>query len=122
MTNIRIIGLSLLTATLFSAKAYAGCEKDTDCKGDRICEAQVCVNPTASPAPAPPPEAATTSTEKDAKTESTETQDSTSAPAETADAPPVKEESPKETDPKDWWKKSVRETEAAVLQEIFETV
>ncbi|MFO0598699.1 MAG: hypothetical protein U0228_25560 [Myxococcaceae bacterium] len=38
-----------------------GCSKDTDCKGDRICEAGVCVSPSGvSPAPvveAPPPPA-----------------------------------------------------------------
>ena len=34
-----------------------GCTKDTDCKGERICEAGVCVEPRAStpPPPAPPP-------------------------------------------------------------------
>ena len=32
--------------------AHAGCEKDTDCKGDRICEAGACVNPPAAESPA----------------------------------------------------------------------
>jgi hypothetical protein len=122
MTNIRFIGLSLLTTILFSAKAYAGCEKDTDCKGERICEASVCVNPTASPAPAPPPEAVTEGSEKDAETAPTEGQESESAPAETTDAPPAEDETPTQTKPEDWWKKSSREMEAAVLQEIFTTV
>lgn len=34
-----------------------GCTKDTDCKGDRICEAGACVAPTASSPPAAPPPA-----------------------------------------------------------------
>jgi Tol biopolymer transport system component len=34
--------------------ASGGCLKDTDCKGDRVCEKGVCVSPTpASPSPAP---------------------------------------------------------------------
>jgi hypothetical protein len=36
-------------------RAWAGCEKDTDCKGDRICTAGICQDPAAAPAqPAPP--------------------------------------------------------------------
>lgn len=41
--------------------AQVGCTKDTDCKGDRVCEAGRCVNPVqasppvAEPAPSPPP-------------------------------------------------------------------
>lgn len=30
---------------LASSVAYAGCGKDTDCKGDRVCEAGTCVSP-----------------------------------------------------------------------------
>jgi len=33
----------------------AGCSKDTDCKGDRICEAGYCVNPRRPLAPSPQP-------------------------------------------------------------------
>jgi len=33
----------------------SGCTKDTDCKGERICEAGVCVAPQQSAAPPPPP-------------------------------------------------------------------
>ena len=37
--------------------AHAGCDKDTDCKGDRICVNGQCVTPAAAPviAPQPPP-------------------------------------------------------------------
>ncbi|MDP1823191.1 MAG: hypothetical protein Q8L48_08120 [Archangium sp.] len=45
--------LSVLVAGVL-AQASGGCVKDTDCKGDRICEAGVCVSP--GPPPAPPPE------------------------------------------------------------------
>lgn len=30
---------------LFASLVLAGCSKDTDCKGDRICERSVCVSP-----------------------------------------------------------------------------
>lgn len=40
---------------LLLAFAQSGCTKDTDCKGDRICEAGRCVSPQA-PAPTPAPE------------------------------------------------------------------
>ncbi len=35
--------------------AQAGCSKDTDCKGERICEAGRCVAPAVTAAPPPPP-------------------------------------------------------------------
>ena len=35
----------------------SGCTKDTDCKGERICEAGGCVAPQQSAAPLPPPPA-----------------------------------------------------------------
>src|SRR5438876_1212788 len=40
--------LALLTSgsvLLASALAHAGCTKDTDCKGDRVCDAGKCVSP-----------------------------------------------------------------------------
>ena len=40
---------------LVSAVASAQCTKDTDCKGDRVCEAGKCASPTLPPAPAAPP-------------------------------------------------------------------
>ncbi len=36
--------------------APAGCQKDTDCKGDRLCENGKCVTPKTAPAPTPTPE------------------------------------------------------------------
>lgn len=41
----------VLAIVLQAWLAQAGCTKDTDCKGDRICEAGVCVSPKAPPAP-----------------------------------------------------------------------
>lgn len=42
---------AVFALTLFSAAAHAGCEKDTDCKGDRICLNGECRSPAAAPAP-----------------------------------------------------------------------
>lgn len=39
--------LAILTL-LLGHQAWAGCDKDTDCKGDRICEDGVCVDPSSS--------------------------------------------------------------------------
>lgn len=41
--------------TLFSSVARAQCTKDTDCKGDRVCEAGKCTAPAAPPETATPP-------------------------------------------------------------------
>jgi len=41
-----------LASLLFASGAYAQCSKDTDCKGDRVCDSGSCVTP---PLPAPPP-------------------------------------------------------------------
>lgn len=121
MTNIRFIGLSLLTTALFSTEAYAGCEKDTDCKGDRICEASVCVNPSPPPAPESSPATAPATDGKDAESPPADEQQP-SNPPETSDTPAAENEADTPTNPEDWWKKSAREQEAAVLQEIFTTV
>ena len=40
---------------LGSAVAHAQCTKDTDCKGDRVCEAGKCTSPALPDAPPPPP-------------------------------------------------------------------
>lgn len=47
----------MLLMALVLAQSDLGCTKDTDCKGERICEAGVCVNPVAPvvPVSAPPP-------------------------------------------------------------------
>lgn len=43
--------MKLITTLLFllSGAAYAQCTKDTDCKGERICEKQICVAPNSTP-------------------------------------------------------------------------
>lgn len=54
----------MLTAlSLVALLIHAGCDKDTDCKGERICEQGACVAPSLTPAisPAPLPSAATPS-------------------------------------------------------------
>lgn len=38
--------------TLLASLVLAGCSKDTDCKGDRICERSVCVSPRSTSADA----------------------------------------------------------------------
>jgi hypothetical protein len=49
-------GVSLLSV---SSLSHAQCTKDTDCKGDRVCEAGSCVAPAAPLPVAPPPPQAT---------------------------------------------------------------
>ena len=56
-----IAAIAALTLIGFSVDANAGvCEKDSDCKGDRVCEAGACVSPQPAPGtvPAPGPVAA----------------------------------------------------------------
>jgi hypothetical protein len=93
---MRTLFVALISLGLAPSAAWAGCEKDTDCKGDRICENTICVNPPAAPPPADPGPA-------DAKARET---------AEAAAPPPP-------TDPDGWWKKAAREAEVPVLQELF---
>lgn len=54
--------LCLSLVALTARHAFAGCSKDTDCKGDRICVAGACTAPSATPAttPASAPAAAPT--------------------------------------------------------------
>jgi len=54
--------MGLLPLLVGLVSAQVGCTKDTDCKGERVCEAGRCVNPApsgapvvAEPAPSPPP-------------------------------------------------------------------
>jgi hypothetical protein len=47
--------LSGAAVLLLSTLSHAQCTKDTDCKGDRVCEAGKCVSPALPPAPPPPP-------------------------------------------------------------------
>jgi NDP-sugar pyrophosphorylase family protein len=46
--NITII--STFFVLFFSTGTYADCTKDVDCKGERVCEKGVCVDPGSSPA------------------------------------------------------------------------
>lgn len=112
---------AIIVATIFAAQffgvAHAGCEKDTDCKGDRICEAGSCVNPTAAAPAAPAPtDNATSETTDEATPEATP---EAAEPAETAPEPTAEVEA-KPTDPKDWWKEVSREAEVPTLQAIFD--
>lgn len=71
----------LLPALLLATShGYAQCTKDTDCKGDRVCEAGVCTWPTPAGAPAP-----TAPSETAAPTPP----DSNAAPASPDSAPPA---------------------------------
>jgi hypothetical protein len=47
-------GSAALLLMLTSQVAHAQCTKDTDCKGDRVCEAGVCTSPLPAAPPAPP--------------------------------------------------------------------
>lgn len=47
--------LSGATVLLASVMAQAQCTKDTDCKGNRVCEAGKCTSPALPPAPPAPP-------------------------------------------------------------------
>jgi hypothetical protein len=106
----RALFFASLTLGSFTPRAAVagGCEKDTDCKGDRICEASACVNPAPKAAPAAETTAAPEASEASAEGEGTE------ASAGDEGAEPVP------TDPKDWWKKDSRKAEAPVLQAIFD--
>lgn len=49
----------MLSVALLATPAWAGCTKDTECKGDRVCEQGACVDPqAAAPAVVPPTEVA----------------------------------------------------------------
>jgi hypothetical protein len=50
MTKTRaMIPVLAIVCCLTSAVADAGCSKDTDCKGDRVCEEGKCVPPAGAP-------------------------------------------------------------------------
>ena len=107
-----------LLLTSASGVAHAGCEKDTDCKGDRICENSTCVNPSTEGAAAETeqPASATTIPENDPA----EPKSDNSSQTEPVEAEEPKEETATPTDPKDWWKETVRKAEVPVLQSIFD--
>jgi hypothetical protein len=103
-----VLFVAAIFATQFSGVAHAGCEKDTDCKGDRICEAGACVNPPAVTQPETATSPAATASDEPAPAAA---EPATEAPTESVAKP---------TDPKDWWKEASRETEAPTLQAIFD--
>jgi hypothetical protein len=49
-----LLVMVMTAAIVVPLRAWAGCEVDTDCKGDRICDNGVCMTP--PPPPAAPPE------------------------------------------------------------------
>ena len=123
MIRAALFTSALSMGFLASTSAHAGgCEKDTDCKGDRICEASVCVDPSPKAA-APPAEGAESAPAEGAESETTE---DTKAPAEgtdgaeATDTEAAEEDAAAPIDPKDWWKKDSRKAEAPVLQAIFD--
>ena len=107
--------------------AHAGCEKDTDCKGERICEASACVDPSPTTDDAPeekPPNsedaaAQTAQVNDDAEGSGTENRQGTHTPAQQSEETPT-QATAEPTNPEDWWKKEAREAEAPVLQAIFD--
>lgn len=110
--------ISALSMGLPASTAHAaGCEKDTDCKGDRICEASTCVDPTPKTAPAVGAEDAAS------EAEPATPEPSATSEEEPAAAPPQTETTESEeapVDPKDWWKKDARKVVAPALQAIFD--
>jgi hypothetical protein len=131
------IGFVVLLAVGSSRSAMAGCEKDTDCKGDRICEADACVSPDAPAAvpappvaiPATPSEVAAPATEGEAAAPATEgevaapaTEGEAAAPATEGEAAAPATEGEAAAEDLAWWKRHVRDAEAPRLQEIFNEV
>jgi len=124
---------ALSVGFVYAHPAQAGCEKDTDCKGERICDAGACVDPTVTAAPSGASEAS------DANEAEGSTEEPSSEPSEDAtedatdetskdqaessdDAPAEAATQAAESDPKNWWKQSARQAEAPVLQEIFNSM
>ncbi len=134
------IGLATFLAIGISRPAEAGCDKDTDCKGDRICEAGACVSPPQTPAPAatptPAPEAAPAEGEAaPAEGEAAPAEDEAApaegeaapaegeaAPAEGEAAAPAAEQASSDETAFVWWKREVREAQTPMLQEVFDAV
>lgn len=55
--------VAVVCSLAIHAPALAGCTKDTDCKGDRICVDEVCVDPPPSSSPSTPPASGLTDTQ-----------------------------------------------------------
>ena len=52
---MHLVSVLLAVSIMFWAQVVWACGSDMDCKGDRICQASQCVNPTALPDSPPPP-------------------------------------------------------------------
>ena len=124
MPRFSFLAIAFASSQLMGV-AHAGCEKDTDCKGERICESGACVDPSTqdnAPDPdtvgnetaVPPAETGEDASEPATPTEQSGDADESSA-AEAEAKPPAEP-----TNPEDWWKKEAREAEAPVLQAIFD--
>lgn len=86
---------------LFSGVARAQCTKDTDCKGDRICEEGKCTSPSAvTPAPTPVPPPAPPATAP-APPPVPEAPPVAHAAPEAPEAPPPDEAPPRSSGPRD---------------------
>ncbi len=125
MPRLSFFAIAFATCQLMGV-AHAGCEKDTDCKGDRICESGACVDPS-SQDNAPEAGGPGAETEKETAAQSGEVaSDSTTSETQSAegDAANGDDKSTKPaaepTNPEDWWKKEAREAETPVLQAIFD--
>ena len=98
-----------------SPAAAAGCEKDTDCKGDRICVDGACADPTGPPATETPAGGEPATEEAAPADGAVPVQGEAPVEGEAA----AEDAAPTESDADAWWKKGAREAEAALLQEIF---
>jgi len=137
--SFRICSLGVAVLAIWATPAQAGCEKDTDCKGERICVESACADPAAAP-PSPPPTEAAPAAAADVPTEAAPAEgeaapaegeaapaEGEAAPAEGEAAPAEGEAAPAEGEADaaagsgadDWWTMDARETEAALLQELF---
>lgn len=54
-SKVLVAVLGGVSCLLFASLSQAQCEKDTDCKGERVCEAGTCVSPAPSAVAAPAP-------------------------------------------------------------------
>ena len=132
MTRPLCFMTALALGLFYTPRAQAGCEKDTDCKGERVCEAGACVDPVAAPAAATTddaPKEPVKEDSEDASEEKTEETEETEEKAEDSSEEKAEEETEEKaegeattTDPKDWWKQSARKAETPILQEIFNSM
>ena len=123
MTRTLSLIAALSVGLLYTHTAQAGCEKDTDCKGERICEAGECVNPTSTkPAATDGPTETPEPTSSETPAEERDSAEDAKSDASAADSQASADPQPEPTDPKDWWKQSSRKAEAPVLQEIFNSM